>query len=380
MKWLDTLRSIRRSRDGYTPLIEVGISRENLLHNLHLYQKTYPGIGIAPVLKSNAYGHGLIEIASILDGEDIPFFMTDSWYEAQRLRQALTKHRILIMGYVRPETIAGSELPDVDTAIVDLEQLRELAKIAKRPVRIHLKVDTGMHRQGLLPGELSEAAHIAASNPTLAVVGICSHLADADTEGSTHTEVQLAAWRQVAEEARKQFPSIEYRHLAATAGMAHAGSAAGNIARIGIGLYGIDTSSGAPLPLRPVLELRSSIVSLRHIGKGESVGYNVTHTASDESLIATVPMGYFEGVDRRLSDNGLMLVAGKEALMVGRVSMNMTSLDVSNVSGIQRGDTVIAISRTTSDPNSVIGIARMVGTNPCDILVHVPGHLRRVIE
>src|SRR3990167_3332805 len=103
MKWLDTLRSIRRSRDGYTPLIEVGISRDNLLHNLHTYQKACPSVSIAPVLKSNAYGHGLIEVASILDGEDIPFFMTDSWYEAQHLRRAGIKHRILVMGYVRPE-------------------------------------------------------------------------------------------------------------------------------------------------------------------------------------------------------------------------------------------------------------------------------------
>src|SRR3989344_2804994 len=328
MKWLDRLRSMRRSRDGYTPLIEVGISRENILHNLHLYQKTYPGIDIAPVLKSNAYGHGLIEIASILDGEDIPFFMTDSWYEAQRLRQALVKHHILIMGYVRPELIAKSELSRIDTAIVDLEQLRELAKIAERPIRIHLKVDTGMHRQGLLPGEVAEVAHIVASNPVLTVAGICSHFADANTAGSTHTDAQLAVWRHVAEEARKRFPSIEYRHLAATAGMAHAGSAGANVARIGIGLYGFDTSPGAPLPLRPVLELRSSIVSLRRIGKGESVGYNVTHTASGDSLIATVPMGYFEGVDRRLSGKGLMLVRGREAPIAGCVSMNMTSLDV----------------------------------------------------
>lgn len=380
MKWLDALRSIRRSRGGYTPLIEVGISKENLLHNLHLYQKTYPGIGIAPVLKSNAYGHGLIEVASILDGEDIPFFMTDSWYEAQRLRQAGVKHRILIMGYVRPEVVAGGELSDIDTAIVDLEQLRELAKIAERPIRIHLKVDTGMRRQGLLPGELAEAAHIVVSNPALAVVGICSHFADADIAGSAHTEMQLAAWRQALQEAQVLFPQVMYRHLAATAGVAHAGSAGGNVARIGIGLYGIDTSPEALLPLRPVLELRSSIVSLRHIGKGESVGYNVTHTASNDSLIATVPMGYFEGVDRRLSGSGLMLVRGREAPIAGRVSMNMTSLDVSNVSGVQRDDTVIAISRTPADPNSVIGIARMAGTHPCEILVHIPAHLRRVIE
>jgi len=380
MKWLDRLRSIRRSQDGYTPLIEVGISRDNLLHNLHTYQEAYPGVGIIPVLKSNAYGHGLLEIARILEGEGVPFIMTDSWFEAERLRKAGVRQRILIMGYVRPELIARQGLRDVDVAIVDIEQLRELATLARRSARIHLKIDTGMHRQGLLPEELLEVARIVAGNPALVVVGICSHLGDADTAGSAHTDAQLTSWRHILQEAQTLFPQIEYRHIAATAGMAHADSAGGNVARIGIGLYGIDTSPGASLPVQPVLELRSSIVSLRRIGKGESVGYNATHKTKSESLVATVPMGYFEGIDRRLSGSGVMQVAGQEASIAGRVSMNMTSLDVSDIPNARRGDTVIAISRTPTDPNSVIGIARRVGTHPCEILVHVPAHLRRVIE
>ncbi|MDO8408391.1 MAG: alanine racemase [bacterium] len=380
MKWLDTLRSLRRSIDGYAPLIEVGLKRDNLLHNLHTYQEAYLGIGIAPVLKSNAYGHGLIEVASILDGEDIPFFMTDSWYEAQRLRQAGTKHRILIMGYVRPEIIAGGGLSDIDTAIVDLEQLRELAKIAGQSIRIHIKVDTGMHRQGILPGELSEAARIVAGNPMLAVVGICSHFADADTAGSAHTDAQLAVWLHVVEEARKRFPGIEYRHLAATAGMAHAGGAGGNVARLGRGLYGFDIAPGSALPLRPVLELRSIIVSLRSIGKGDAVGYNATHRAARASRVATVPMGYFEGVSRGLSNTGVMLVRGHAAPILGRVSMNMTSIDVSDIPNVARGDMVVAISRRPSDPNSLTHISQASSAYPNDILVHIPAHLRRVIE
>ena len=379
MKLFDTLRTLRQSLDDYQPLVEVGVSRANLLHNLHTYQEAYPTLGIAPVLKSNAYGHGLLEVARILDGEDVPFFMTDSWYEARRLRRAGIRRRILIMGYARPELIVRG-LSEVECAMIDIEQVRALSKIARHPLRIHLKIDTGMHRQGIASEELGEVARLVAGNHHLRVVGVGSHLGDADTPDSPHTRAQVTEWRRVVGEVDNLFRDIEYRHIGATPGMAYAGEAGGNVARVGAGIYGFDLTPGSALPLRPVLELRSSIVSLRHIQKGSWVGYNATHTAAHESVIATVPVGYFEGVDRRLSGTGIMLVNGNPAPIAGRVSMNMTSLDVSGIKDVARGDQVIAISRDPAAVNSVRAIARRIGTHPGEILVHIPSHLRRVID
>jgi alanine racemase len=371
---------IERMLGHAQPLIEISISRENLLHNLSTYQKKYPALSFAPVLKSNAYGHGLCVVARILDHEKIAFFMVDSLYEARTLRQGGIRSRIAVLGYVRPEDIARNRLRDVDFGIVDIEQLRTLAHIAHRPVQLHLKLDTGMHRQGIMPADIPEAIRLVHSNSHLEIVGVGTHFGDADGENPTHTDTQVSVWNEVAAEIGRAFPSLEYRHVAATKGMPWSAASGTNVARLGIGLYGFDTSHDGGTPLRPVMQVRSLITSLRTVPVGDFVGYNATFTAKRPSIIATVPVGYFEGIDRGLSGKGAMLVRGTMAPLAGRVSMNMSSLDVTDVAKVARGDTVIAISRNPLDQNSVESIARHVGTTPYVILVHIPQHLKRVVE
>ncbi len=380
-----TLRKIRRAITRYTPLVEVSISRENLLHNLHTYQSAYSKAAFAPVLKSNAYGHDIGTVARILDREKIAFFMVDSYYEARRLRQAGIRSRILVMGYVRPEDIARSRLRNVDFGITDIEQLRTLTELVKHPTRIHLKLDTGMHRQGIPFDLIAEAEDLIKGEEQLELVGICSHFADADNTNETFTERQIAVWRAAAEEFTLAFPTIEYRHIAATKGVRFGKDTETNVARLGIGLYGFDTSPSSETPLRPVLEMRSLISSVRDIQKGESVGYNATFTADYPMKIATVPVGYYEGIDRRLSNRGSMLVKGIVCPIIGRVSMNMTSIDVSNVPSVTAGDSVVAISRNPADDNSVSAMVKAVSCEDYReteyvLLVHLAPHLERIVE
>ncbi len=380
-----SLRKLRRKLTGYTPLVEVGISKENLIYNLRAYQERYPELQFAPVLKSNAYGHDLATVARILERERVAFFMVDSYYEARRLRRAGIRSRILVMGYVRPEDIAKSRLPHVDFGITDLEQLRRLAELIRHPVRIHLKIDTGMHRQGIPIPHLGYAEDIIKGEPHLELVGICSHFADADSEAEGFTQGQVENWKTVAKELLLTFPSIEYRHIAATKGVRFADDTGTNVVRLGIGLYGFDTSPSHETPLRPVLELRALIASIRDISVGESVGYNATFTADRPMRIATVPVGYYEGIDRRLSDKGAMLVNGSTCPIVGRISMNMCSIDVTHVPDVAVGDEVVAISRDPVQPNSISNIARTVSSSDYReseyvMLVHVAPHLVRVVE
>ena len=367
------------------PLIEVGISKTALLHNLHTYQNAFPDLQIAPVLKSNAYGHDLGLIARLLDKENIAFFMVDSLYEARRLRSAGAGSRIVVMGYVRPEEIAASRLSRVDFAITDIEQVRALLQITHTPIRVHLKIDTGMHRQGIPLSLLSETVALLKQNSNLIVAGVCSHFADADTANSTHTNLPLTHWKTALAHCMLEFPSIEYRHFGATKGMRFAKEANTNVARLGIGLYGFDTAPEHETTLEPVLELRSIIGELRLIPKGDSVGYNATYTASRETRVATVPAGYFEGIDRRLSNKGTVQVRGTACPIIGRVSMNMTTIDVTDVPHVSVGDSVTLISRNLEAPNSVQGIARSVSTDAYReseyvVLVHIPQHLKRVLE
>lgn len=374
------LRRIRRALAYNDPLITVGISKENLLHNLHTYQQAHPGLRIAPVLKSNAYGHGLAVVAELLDKEDIAFFMVDSLYEARRLRRAGIRSRILVMGYVRPEYIADSSLRKIDYALTDIEQLKDLALHAHKSVRVHLKIDTGMHRQGILPSDLPETVRFVQANPHIRVVGVGTHLADADNSETAFSETQLNVWNEAVRTLEAAFPNIEYRHAAATKGVRFDGTYPMNTARVGMGLYGCDTSPTGDLPLKPVLELRSFVTSIRTIPEGDFVGYNATFRASRPSRIATIPVGYFEGVDRTLSNVGSFMIAGTSCPIAGRVSMNMTSIDVTDVPNVARGDTAIVISRDTKSPNSVQNMAKLANTSPYVILAHIPEHLRRVVE
>jgi len=355
------------------------------LHNLHTYQAAYPDVLLAPVLKSNAYGHDLGLIARALDTETIAFFMVDSLYEARRLRGAGVGSRIVVMGYVRPQDIAGSSLRDVDFAITDIEQLRALRSIVRSPRRLHIKLDTGMHRQGIQMEDLAETIALLKGNDHLHVVGACSHFADADTEGSAHAQRQLTRWKEALAIVTSSFPSLEYKHFAATKGVRFAREAGTNVARLGIGLYGFDTAPGGASRLRPVLELRSIIGELRTIPAGESVGYNATYTADRETKVATVPAGYFEGIDRRLSNKGQVSVRGVLCPIIGRVSMNMTAIDVTEVPQVAVGDTVTLISRDLSLPNAVPQIAKAISNEEYReseyvVLVHIPQHLKRVLE
>lgn len=362
----------------HEPLITVSISRENLLHNLRTYKEAYPDQGIAPVLKSNAYGHGLAVIAELLDKEDIAFFMVDSLYEAEVLRKAGIRSRIVVMGYVRPEAIASSRLRNTDFAIVDIEQLRSVAKEAHTSIRLHLKLDTGMHRQGLLPDELSEAVELIKKNPGLSVVGVGTHLADADNINTTFTDTQLKLWDSLLETIQTSFPAIEYMHAAATKGVRTSSTHQMNVLRVGMGLYGYDTAPQCSSSLKPVLSMRSFITSIRTVPEGDTVGYNATFRAARPSSIATVPAGYYEGIDRGLSNVGSLQVNGIACPIAGRVSMNMVSIDVTDTA-VKRGDLVTLISSNPEEPNSVRSMARLANTTPYVILAHIPTHLYRTV-
>ncbi len=385
MNFRSVAREVRRTFDSHEPLVKVSISRANLIDNLNAYKKRYPDLAFAPVLKSNAYGHGLVVIAQLLDTEKVSFFMVDSFYEARTLRRNDVRTKIVVMGYVRPEEIATSRLRGTEYALVDIEQLRQLTKIARKPVRVHMKIDTGMHRHGILPEQLPEASTLLHSNKNLRLVGVGSHFADADNPDPEHTLQQISLWNTVVKKLEYEFPTIEYRHIAATKGVPLSAEANANVARLGIGLYGFDTSPEGTTFLKPVLEMSSGLSSIREIPPGDSVGYNATFTATRPMRIATVPVGYFEGVDRRLSNKGSMLVHGKKCPIVGRVSMNMSSLDVTNVPEATQGDRVVVISRDPQDPNSIENIVKAIQTPEYKeteyvILIHIPMHLKRVVE
>ena len=173
-------RKWRDARYEYTRLVKVFVYKDHLLHNAEQYQQVAPSCGVAPVLKSNAYGHGLVEVARIFDRAETPFLVVDGYYEALILRNEGVRAGILVVGYTATENIVACRLKGVAFTILDLFQLRDLSKILAVARRFHLKIDTGMNRQGLSMTELEEAFDAVERNENIILEGICSHLADAD--------------------------------------------------------------------------------------------------------------------------------------------------------------------------------------------------------
>ena len=377
------LTALSRSRFPYEPLIRVEISKGRLLHNLNEFRRIAPQESIAPVLKSNAYGHGLVEVAEILEHEKgIPFFVVDSYFEAIALRSSGIKASLLVIGYNRPETMLDSKLKRVSFTVTSLESLEAL-KDARHPIHIHLKIDTGMCRQGISIEEIPAAMERIRGNANIVLEGICSHMPDADNADTSFTDKQIALWNDTAKRFKEAFPALKYVHLSNTDGHRFSKEITANVSRLGLGLYGLsDGSTFKPaLDLQPVMEMKTIITGVKHIKKGDAVGYGGTFTAAGDMTIATIPAGYFEGVDRRLSNIGIILVGPEKVAcpIIGRVSMNITTIDVSKVRDAKIGMEAIVISDDPSGENSMNGIAKKCGTISYEIAALVPAHLKRVV-
>ncbi|MEI6345879.1 MAG: alanine racemase [bacterium] len=392
------LKRFRSYRNRYTPLVEVAIFKKHLLHNLEIY-RVASQLPVAPVLKSNAYGHGLLEVAGVLAGAPVPapFMVVDSYHEALILRNEGVVTPLLIIGFSANENIVRNRLKNVAFTISSMEQLRALAPTLARPTSFHIKIDTGMHRQGIHPKELDEALALTCQTKDedgrqmLRLEGLCSHLADGENDDAEYTRKQIMLWNSLVTSTKEKqkaspssFPQLAFFHLSATSGLFHAGTIQANVMRLGLGLYGIPTSAprDARLGLKPVLEMTSLISSTKKVPRGALLGYNGTFEAPKDMTIATIPAGYNEGIDRRLSNEGTVKVAQFVCRIVGRVSMNITTIDISHLPAhlMKIGTPVTLISADSRDTNSILQMADRANASPYELLVHIPEGLRRVVR
>jgi alanine racemase len=203
-------------------------------------------------------------------------------------------------------------------------------------------------------------------------------LADADGKDPDFTKSQIFGWNQAREKFKALFPEIKYWHLSNSAGTAFAGQINANVVRLGIALYGFDQSGKMP-DLKPCLAMKTLVTGVKSIQPGDFVGYNITFRADSKMVVATLPVGYFEGVDRRLSNIGFVKIKGQFCKILGRVSMNLTVVDVTSVPDLKVGEEAVVISGEIEDKNSAIAAAKECNTIVYDILVRIPQHLRREV-
>lgn len=368
-------------RKNYQTLNKIEISRANLLHNYHYLSSLSKKIKIAPVIKSDGYGHGIANVAKILESLDTPFLCVDSLFEAYQLQKARVKTKILVMGYTNPENFKIKKL-SFSFAIFDLETAKILNQF-QSDCNIHIFIDTGMHREGVTLEELPQFLDQNRKLTNLKIEGLMSHLASSESKNDPLFTKQIKEFKK-AKEICKQFGiNPKWYHIAATGSLINPQTrpiigSVSNLARAGLALYGF-SSSTFDKNLRPALKLTTKIVQIKKVLKGERIGYDGTFTAKTNMTIAVLPTGYYDGVDRRLSNKGIFLVNNKSCQILGKVSMNINIIDVSNIPNAKVGQEVIVYSPDLKDKNSIVESAKICKTIPYDLLVNLAETTKRVI-
>ncbi|MFA5000299.1 MAG: alanine racemase [Patescibacteria group bacterium] len=375
---LDFLR--RQLKPKYETLNLVQINADRLLANYNYLKSRRPEAAIFPVLKSNAYGHGLKEVCRILNRTDAPLIVVDSFPEAQ-IAYRYFKRKVLILGEMPLKAYRHCRLSRTEFAVYNEKTLRYLSRFGRR-AKIHLFVNSGMNREGIQDLK----SFIAANKKYLEkveVAGLCSHLASADEDSILNRNQEEKFFADLDTlRAAGFFP--RWVHLGNSAAVFNINNRALTAYRPGIAFYGYSPFKAAEenLPLQPALEVFSHIVSLQALKFGESVSYNETYRATKATKIAVIPFGYFEGLDRRLSNQAKFLVIGEEkefwASIAGRVCMNLTCLEIGD-NEAKVGDLVRIISSNPAEPNSILNLAELSGTISYEILVKIQGNIRREI-
>lgn len=378
-----SLDQLRRKSQHYRTLNRIELRRDAALHNVRLIQAQHPSQSVIPVLKGNAYGHGLREVAEILNAADCDLLAVDGYFEAGKIRH-ITRHHVLVLGYVLPENTSLLDTRRCSFVVQDIEGLSAFGRLG-RPVKIHLEINTGMNRLGLRPDEIDAYLTTLRRFPSLELEGVMTHLADADNDTDdswTHAQVALfdSCVRNIV---AKEFHP-KYIHVAQTAGSVKAKSAYANALRLGLGLYGINPLSPRDAHysqlqgLQPILELKSTIIKVLELEPGERVSYNGLFTASQRMRIGVLPLGYYEGVPRELSPGGVVTYGSAVLPVIGRINMNHMMVDLGNTNA-RPGDEVTVIGADAAKPNTIARLAANQGLFPYLVLTKLSSSIRRKI-
>lgn len=365
-----------------------------LRHNLGQLKKVAGRTPIWTVLKADAYGHGSKAVARTLERAGAEGVCVALVEEGVELREAGIGLPILVMGGYYGDAFEELVHHRLTPVLSDVGQVARLAgaisRADSRPFSAHVKVDTGMARLGARASDWSEMAQHLAANPQLQVEGLMTHLANADVCQDGVFEEPLRLFEEATLVLKQAGISPRVRHMANSGALLRDKRTHFQLVRPGVALFGVDplqalspelVPSRAAVRLRPTITVKSRIVSLRQLGVGDAVGYGGHFRAERHSVIATVPMGYADGLSRGASNKGMVLVRGKRVPIVGTVSMDMTMLDVSDVPGCSDGDEVVFLGAQKgplgSDEITAVQLAAWCGTIPWEILTNISRRVPR---
>jgi len=306
-------------------------------------------------VKANGYGHGAVPVARAALEGGATRLAVHRVLEGAQLRQAGVTAPILVMGYTLPaesEQIVRWELTPTVNSQPQAEALSAATVIAGQPLPIHVKVDTGMGRYGLLPEETLDFVRFLSQLPGLALEGLYTHHSVADLADKTFTRRQFSVYMDVVKRLEAAGFTFPLKHVSNSATTLDLPEMALDMVRCGIALYGLhpsDEVEGNPrlhaVPLRPALTLKSRVARVRTLPAGASISYGRTYITDEPARVALVPVGYGDGYHRILSNRGAVLIHGQRAPIVGRVCMDQFVVDVSHVPGVQLHDEVVLVGQ-----------------------------------
>jgi alanine racemase len=368
----------------------VEIDLDNLVHNYRIMKAAVgPDVAIMPAVKADSYGHGAVECARALESAGADWFGVALPEEGLELRDAGITRPILCLGGFwegQEQSLAAGNLTPVIFRIDLLERLSREARDRGRVLDYHLKVDTGMGRLGVPFSRLGEFLDAAWMFSNVKLDGVMTHFASADMpEKGRFTWEQIARLEATVEMVRSRGHRPTWVHQSNTAAAHAIPESRGNMVRLGGAIYGLWRDSTdptvAPLDWRPVLSFRSRVTFLKAVRAGAALGYGNTFVTARESRIATLPVGYQDGLRRALSNRGRVLVRGQVAPIVGRVSMDLTLVDVTEVVGLELNDEVVIIGSQEGELQiTAEDLAREIGSTSYEVTCGISRRVPRVYK
>ena len=350
-------------------------------------QRAPKGCGILAVVKADAYGHGFMDVALELESLGVTAYAVAFLAEGIQLRKSGIDRPILILGGIYPGQERKTVGFNLSTAVYTLDQARALDEAARklyRKAKIHVKIDTGMGRLGVVHGEAEAFFSALKALPNLELEGIFSHFASADElddAGRQYTRQQVEAFAGALAKARAAGFSPHYVHIANSAAALTLELPFCNLIRPGITLYGVMPSADfqGMVALQPVMRLKSVVAMLKWVDPGTSISYGRHYTAGERRQIASVPIGYADGYCRSLTNRGEALVRGKRARVAGTVCMDWIMLDVTGIEGVAVGDEVTLLGPDPmGDCITAEELAAAAGTIPYEIFCGISKRVPRI--
>ena len=327
------------------------------------------------VLKADGYGHGAVELARRCDSLPVAMIATALLEEAIELRRAKITLPLLTFGALSEAQVRMAVEDDIVIGIPGPESLANAAAVARdRDVRIHLKLDSGMGRMGVIESELADVVELLRSTPRLQLEAIYSHFATADDSDNPLTTEQAARFRTLVATLREAGLTVPLHHFANSAATMRGLVDPGDFVRVGLSLYGAEPLNDAESRLEAVMRWRTEIVRLKDLPPGHAVGYGATFHTMRPTRVATLPVGYADGYNRLLSNRGFVLVRGERAPVIGRVSMDLVTIDVTDIPAAEVGDEAVLLG----DGITAEELAAKLGTISYEVFCSVGARVPRV--